>query len=179
MPTPEQTQWFLEQVRLEQSRLRAFVRSLGVRPEAVDDFAQDALVVAYEKIDAFDRSYSFGPWVCGIARRLVANALRKEQRHQRIISEHLTEFLVETPVEEWHPLFRTDEQDRIAALTTCMEELPSYSRQLLNMKYFENLSAGVIGSRTERSANDVRQMLLRIRRALMACMEGRLTPTLG
>src|SRR5436189_6226474 len=136
MPTHAQTQWFLEQVRLEQSRLRAFVRSLGVRPETVDDFAQDALIVAYEKIDAFDRSSSFGPWVCGIARRLVSNALRKEQRHQRIISDHLTEFLVATPLETWHPLFRTDEQDRMAALTACMEELPSYSRGLLNMKYF-------------------------------------------
>ena len=60
MPTASVTAWFLEQVRGEQSRLRASIRALGVRAEAVDDVAQDALVIALEKLDEFDRGGDFG-----------------------------------------------------------------------------------------------------------------------
>ena len=34
--------WFTDQVRREQARLRALIRALGVRAEAVDDLAQEA-----------------------------------------------------------------------------------------------------------------------------------------
>ena len=72
----------MEQVRREQSRLRAFVRALGVRAEAVDDIAQDALLIAYERLAVFRAEEDFGAWVRGIARRLVANWLRKENRRR-------------------------------------------------------------------------------------------------
>jgi DNA-directed RNA polymerase specialized sigma24 family protein len=39
--------WFIEQVRIEQAGLRAFVRSLGMRPDAADDVAQESFLVAY------------------------------------------------------------------------------------------------------------------------------------
>lgn len=168
---PRDPQWFLEQVRQEQSRLRAFVRSLGVRPEAVDDLAQDALVLAFEKLDDFDREEDFGAWVRGIARRLVANARRKESRRQQIISEHLAEFLGEAEVA--HPLAEAGDE-RLPALNECVEQLPERSRQVLHWRYFEEQSPGAIGSRLERSANDVRQMLFRLRRVLLECVERKL-----
>ena len=94
----------MEQVRREQSRLRAFVRSLGVRAEGVDDIAQDALVIAYERLDVFRDDEDFGAWVRGIARRLVANWLRKENRRRVILSEHMTELLADSDPQHLHPL---------------------------------------------------------------------------
>jgi hypothetical protein len=60
------TQWFMEQVGREQSRLRAFIGSLGIRAESVDDIAQDALLVDYELLAAFRRDEDFGAWVRGL-----------------------------------------------------------------------------------------------------------------
>ena len=171
------TEWFMEQVRLEQARLRAFIRSLGVRTEAVDDFAQDALLVAYEKISEFRSEEDFGAWVRGIARRLVANALRKERRRDQILSDHVTELLAATAQEDLHPIAATAREDRLSALRACLEKLPERGRQLLHLRYFEEASPGVIGGRLERSANDVRQQLFRLRRALLECVEGRLAPS--
>jgi len=170
-------EWFLQQVRREQARLRAFIRSLGVRAEAVDDLAQDALLVAHERLADFRRADDFGAWVRGIARRLVANALRKENRRQQILSDHLTELLAATAPENLHPLAETAQEDRLAALRTCLEKLPAHGQRLLHLRYFEEASPGLIASRMERSATDVRQQLFRFRRALLDCMERQLSPS--
>ncbi len=174
MSTGRDIDWFIEQVRREQSRLRAFVRVLGVRPEAVDDIAQDALLIAYERLDVFRGDEDFGAWVRGIARRLVANWLRKENRRRVILSEHVTELLAAAAPEQMHPLAETADGERLAALKSCLEQLPEPGQQLVHLRYFEELSPGVIASRYERSANDIRQQLFRLRRTLLKCMEFRL-----
>jgi RNA polymerase sigma-70 factor, ECF subfamily len=179
MNSPGDTQWFMEQVGREQSRLRAFIRSLGVRADAVDDLAQDAFLVAYERLDTFRREEDFGAWVRGVARRLVANALRKENRRRQILSDHLTELLLAAAPEALHPLAAAAEEDRLAALRGCLEHVPQSGRQLLEMRYSDEVSPGAIAGRLERSATDVRQQLFRLRRALLECIERRLAPPLG
>ncbi|MEO0447829.1 MAG: sigma factor, partial [Verrucomicrobiota bacterium] len=68
MLTPDQ---FVEEVKECQAALRAFVRSLGVDPMWVDDVAQEALVIAFERRDSFDETLSFRNWVWGIAKNCV------------------------------------------------------------------------------------------------------------
>ena len=51
--------WFMEQVENEQSGLKGFIRMLGVRPESVDDIAQEAFVIAYRKLTMFERGTNF------------------------------------------------------------------------------------------------------------------------
>ena len=132
-----------------------------------------------ERLDAFRREEDFGAWVRGIARRLVANALRKENRRRQILSDHVTELLLAATPEELHPLAETAEEDRLAALRSCLEKVPESGRRLLELRYFEEVSPGVIAGRLERSANDVRQQLFRLRRALLECIERRLAPPMA
>ena len=171
MRSAEDTAWFIEQVRQEHTRLRAFIRSLGVRSEAVDDVAQECFILALEKLDQFERGTDFGAWVRGMARRLVMNLLRKEQRRQLILSDAVTQFMAETADDA----FADDRLvEKVEALRTCMHQMPERSRDLVRMRYFEELSPGAIASRLERTANDVRQMLFRLRRMLMECVEKRM-----
>jgi RNA polymerase sigma-70 factor (ECF subfamily) len=170
--------WFITQVGLEQARLRAFIRSLGVRSEAVDDLAQEALIIAYEKLADFRVADDFGAWVRGIARRLVANALRKEGRRREILSDHVTALLVAAQPAELHPLAESATADRLGALRKCLEQLPDRERQLLQLRYFDELKPGTIAGYVERSAGDVRQQLFRLRRALLECIERRLAPAM-
>lgn len=179
MNTSREDEWFWIHVRQEQARLRAFVRALGVRTEAVDDFAQDALIVAFEKRHTFGEGgqSDFGAWVRGIARKLVANAVRKDIRRRQLLSAGVTDLLLLVHPEELHPLVREGDEERLDALADCVKALPDHSRELVTLRYFEELSPGDIGSRLERSANDVRQILFRIRRGLLSCVERRLSGT--
>jgi RNA polymerase sigma-70 factor (ECF subfamily) len=160
----------MDQVRREQAGLRAFVRMLGMRAEAVDDVAQEAFVIAYEKLHTFERGTNFGAWVRTIARFLVAKERRREDRRQRVLQE---------PVVEW--LFEADliadssgDEARASALRACLAELPERRRRLVQQRYFENVAPAVIASHEGRTANDVRQSLFRLRAALHACITRRL-----
>jgi RNA polymerase sigma-70 factor len=164
----------MEQVQREQARLRSSIRALGVRAEAVDDIAQEALVIALKKLDEFERGGDFGAWIRQIARRLVANERRKERRRNLILSDHVADILFDLPLGPAIPGDRLEREDELAALRACLAELPKHGRELLHHRYFEDLSPGAIAGRLGRSSNQVRQMLLRLRQSLRGCIGRRL-----
>jgi RNA polymerase sigma-70 factor (ECF subfamily) len=171
-PAPKDRAWFIAQVREHQARLRASIRALGVRVEAVDDLAQDALVLAWQKLGEFDGVH-FGSWVGEIARRLVANERRKEARRSRILSGEVTDLLLRLNPEPDAPLSRLERDEALTALRACLGELPPPGRELIRMRYFDQLTPGAIAGRLGRPSNYVRQSLLRLRRTLLECVEHR------
>ena len=162
-------EWFIEKVRQEQAGLRVFIRSLGMRTEAADDVAQEAFVVAFEKLQTFERGTNFGAWLRTIARFLVSKELRREDRRRRLLAEHVAEFLVEeeVPVAEGDPV-------KAQALKRCLAELPERGRRLVQQRYFDNISPAVMASQEGRTANEVRQALFRLRAVLHRCVTRRI-----
>ncbi len=168
---------FLDYVREHQAGLRAFVRSLGVDPMWVDDIAQEAFIVAYERIDEFERERDFGKWVRGIARNLVLNERRKSARRKRILSDNLTEILVSTTSVPEEAIEEGGDQTRarLVALRTCLEKVPEKSRELLRSRYEQDAKAPDIALRLGMSSAAVRKSLERIRINLKKCMEDQLS----
>jgi RNA polymerase sigma-70 factor (ECF subfamily) len=166
--------WFVEKVRESQSYLRASIRGLGVRAEAVDDIAQDVFVLAWQKRDEFDGSGDFSGWVIQIARRLVANERRKDNRRNRLLSGEVTDLLLREASEPSGPLDRLEHQEDLVTLRSCLAQLPSAGREMIRLRYFEHLSPGAIASHLGRPSNYVRQSLLRLRRVLSECLGRRL-----
>jgi len=173
-PQPPDRSWFITQVRLHQSHIRAAIRGLGVRAEAVDDMAQDAFVLAWEKLAEFGPGGDFGAWVIQIARRLVANERRKDARRSRLLAGDVTDLLLRLAPEPDAPAARAERDEEVAALRACLEQLPAHGREMIRLRYFEDLAPGAIAGRLGRPSDAVRQLLLRLRRALLECVEGRL-----
>ncbi len=167
---------FIDYVRENHAGLRGFVRSLGVASMWVDDLAQEALVIAYQRMDDFDETRDFGAWVRGIARNLVINERRKDARRKRIISDNLTEVLLaSSSMPENEPEEKGDRaQAKVAALRECLKRVPEKSRTLVQAKYEMELSAPDIATQLDMSAAAVRKSLERIRKALHKCMQVRL-----
>jgi RNA polymerase sigma-70 factor (ECF subfamily) len=175
--TPD-NDWFMQQVELEQSGLRGFIRMLGVRPESVDDIAQETFVVAYKKLTMFERGTNFGAWLRTIARNLVRNELRRQGR-RRVLANEVAEFLLSRADEKaTHPSAEVEQAEQrerqVAALRDCLRELPERSRRLVQQRYFEQLSLGVIAAYENTNANNVSQILFRLRAALFNCIQERL-----
>ena len=163
---------FAALVEEHQASLRAFVRTLGVDSDWVDDLAQDAFVVAYRELETFDEDRDFGKWLRGIARNLVRNELRKAGR-RRIMNEVLTRHLL---------LARETEPDlfdamQVSALRDCMEELPRKSRELVHSCYHEGWNAAQMAEKFQLKAATIRQTLLRVRRQLYQCILQRVKET--
>lgn len=172
MLTSEQ---FVDEVKECQAGLRAFIRTLGVDPMWVDDVAQEALVIAYERREQFNEALPFRNWVWGIARNCVMNDRRKAARRSRILHENVADILTATaglPGSELEMC--DDEQARVAALRDCLAEMPERSRSLLQRRYEDNQRAVDLAESFDMNAAAVRKSLERIRHALRKCMEAKL-----
>lgn len=167
---------FIDQVREHHAGLRGFVRSLGVDPLWVDDVAQEAFIVAYNRLDEFDRSRDFGAWLRGIARNLVINERRKDARRKRILSDNLTDVLLASSSVSDGETEEVGDYGlaRLNALRDCVRELPEKSLRMLKSRYEDELSAQDIAEAFAMNPPAVRKALERMRTALRECMETRI-----
>lgn len=169
---------FVDLVREHQSGLRAFIRSLGVDPMWVDDLAQEALVIAYERREDYDETLSFRNWVWGIAKHCVLNERRKLARRSRILHENVTDILLATAGDFAEPEGSSDEDRlRAAALKSCLEEMPERSRDLLRRRYELEMKSTDLAEEFNMNPPALRKALERIRNAIRDCMEERLSPS--
>jgi len=167
---------FTEQVREHHAGLRGFVRSLGVNPLWVDDVAQEAFIVAYNRLDEFDRERDFGAWLRGIARNLVINERRKDARRKRILSDNLTDILLSTSsvAEDDEGGVGDTGLAKLNALRECIRTLPEKSLQMLKSRYEDENSAQKIAEEIDMKPPAVRKALERVRTSLRNCMEERM-----
>ncbi len=169
---------FVDLVRENQSGLRAFIRSLGVDPMWVDDLAQEALVIAYERREDYDEALSFRNWVWGIAKHCVLNERRKLARRSRILHENVTDILLATAGDSAEPEGSSDEDRlRAAALKSCLEEMPERSRDLLRRRYELEMKSTDLAEEFNMNPPALRKALERIRNAIRDCMDERLSPS--
>lgn len=152
-------------------RLRAFIRSLGVDPDWVDDIAQEAFLIAYRDQDTFDETRDFGKWLRGIAANLVRNEIRKDARRRRILHTELSELLLQ----QYSTSQEKPEPVTLEAIRHCVDKLSPKSRDVVERRYREGESASDIAHVLALTADNVRQMLVRIRRQIKQCVELQLT----
>ena len=120
------------------------------------------------ELDSFDPERDIGKWLRGIARNLVRNELRKDQRRKRILHQRLSELLVRSQGDreatDW-------EQFRMSALRDCVEQLAPKSRQIVAGRYGDGWKAPELADHLGMTAAAVRQALMRIRKQLRQCIE--------
>jgi RNA polymerase sigma-70 factor (ECF subfamily) len=162
-------------VQEHQAGVRAFLRALGVEAAWVDDLAQETFLVAYRKLDDWDRGRDAGQWLRGIARHLAVNERRKAARRARLLAGGLGDLLLEHSERERE---RDPEPDAAAptaelleALHTCLQELPEAGRDLLRRRYADGERAESLAAQMETRADAMRQKLLRLRLLVKGCVE--------
>ncbi|MGY8766852.1 MAG: sigma-70 family RNA polymerase sigma factor [Pirellulales bacterium] len=162
---------FAQLVAEQHVQLRSFIRTLGVKPDWVDDLAQDTFLVAHRELGSFERERDFGKWLRGIARNLIRNEVRKDARRRRLLSENLTNILLNSDNEVEEPTLL--EESRMCALRDCVEQLPSKSRELVSGRYGDGWTASDMADQVGMTAAAIRQALVRVRRQLKQCIESR------
>lgn len=157
---------FTPLVAENQGWLRAYVRSLGIEAASVDDVAQDAFLVAYRRFAEYDPERPFAAWLKGIAKLIAANEHRRARSRGRLVEPSLAAVLA--VVDEEEP---EDEAGLERHLADCLQRLPEHSRELLRLRYQDELDATALGERLGRDGNAVRQALFRVRELVRRCVE--------
>ncbi|EMI55439.1 sigma-70 family RNA polymerase sigma factor [Rhodopirellula sallentina] len=154
----------------ENSRmLTVYLRGL-VRDEAtVDDLFQETLVVAWRRLDECDLDRPFGPWLRGIASRLVLAHYRKQKTAPVMLHEEVLQ-VVDRHFENINLLAGDTWDDKVAALRECIDGLPERQKSVIGGRYFDGLSAVEVAERLELSLEACKKRLQRGRAMLAHCL---------
>ena len=161
---------YREIVRLfEADVFRVIAPVLGSR-SAAEDVTQDVFIAAYRRLDSFDLSQPFRPWLLGIARNMVRNELRRRSRETARME--LYSYYLDAVESEDLP---SDSQEEVsAALAKCREQLAKVAAAAIRGRYDEGLDLEAVADRLHRSVTATRQLLYRTRITLRDCVEARL-----
>ncbi|MFG0331866.1 MAG: sigma-70 family RNA polymerase sigma factor [Maioricimonas sp. JB049] len=153
------------------------VRMLGSTHEA-SDVAQDAFVLAFQKLDTFRGDSAFYSWLFRIAHNAAASRRRK-RRVARTSVEAVREQTGQEPTDHRpsaDPSHALQSQERSELVRQALDELAEDHRAVLVMKEMENLRyeqiaelldcpVGTVRSRIHRARNELREKLNRALKA--------------
>ena len=161
-------------VRIHQTGLYRFARYLGADAESAEDMVQETFLAAYkqEALPPADASQC-GAWLRAILRNLFFSHLRREKRQAIFIN---TDALQQADA-HWRQEALAEDQDAtayVAALRQCLQQANGRERELLRLRYEQNLGLEEIGAKVGLAAEGVKTALRRLRAKLADCVRRRL-----
>ena len=163
MTNPPGTRTFDDILWQTQARVRAYIAGMGISPHDVDELAQETYLQLYRNMEKIPAEAPPELWVKGIAKNLCLNHLRKLAHKGRLHRHALAEILANTTTR----LERALSQDTLGGvLEDCLSKLPPERREMLDLKYAQELSSDSIAEQAKSTTEAVRVALHRIRAGL-------------
>ena len=146
-----------------------FARVGGNEP-AAQDLVQETLIEALRSAPTFRGESSLRTWTCAIARRRLARHYETERRHA--VAESGLALLGGAGGAAGAGTGERDEIERRDEIVRALGLLPPVHRQVLVMKYLDELPVAAIAEELGRSPVQIQSLLQRARDGLRRALEG-------
>lgn len=130
----------------EESPLLRYAYGMLARREIAEEIVQDAFLKLHKHWNDIETPRA---WLYRAVRNLCLNHLRKHQR------ESLSEESDNEPSPTQHPDEKLGRMEAVGTLRILIEELPPEDRDLIQLKYHDELSYGKIGDRLDLGTGNV------------------------
>lgn len=142
------------------------IKRTGNENEA-EDITIQAFSKAFDKIATFDESYSFQTWIITISKNIHIDMVRKEKNKipQTISNQDedsLNQILDESPSAEDQLII----EQNLAKLLKDIKKLKPHYQEIINLRYFQELSYQEISDELKEPMNNVKVKLLRAKKLL-------------
>jgi RNA polymerase sigma factor (sigma-70 family) len=121
---------------------------------------------AFDKIDTFNDDYKFKTWLITISKNIHIDILRKEKNSiSQVISKHdstVYQILDESPSPEDELIT----EQNLAKLLRDIKKLKPHYQEMINLRYFQELSYKEISKELNEPINNVKVKLLRAKKLL-------------
>ena len=149
-----------------QASLTAFLMASTPQFSDAEDLLQEVAAEVARRFDEYDQKRPFLPWALWVAKIKIADFYRlKERRPVKFVGES-----IDALSEACDRIQETLSEEKWA-LEKCLSNLTGRSRELLQLRYFDDLSPQEIGERLDMPAGNVRTALSRIRSSLTSCVK--------
>jgi RNA polymerase sigma-70 factor len=158
--------------------VRAFLLSSLRDAVAAEDVLQETFLVAWRILDRYDRKLPFGPWVRGIAAKLLLNHRRKLGRSRVHFCDDEVLGRIDGGFRAVQRLHGDTFDEKLDALRECLQHLSGPQRDSIRLHYEHGLHCKEIAARLGIGFEAVKKHLQRGRSALHRCLQ-RKVPTEG
>jgi len=156
---------FVRLLGQNQRRVFLYVLSLVPRYIEAEEIVQETNLVLWREFEQFQPGTNFAAWACRVAFNQVLAWRKRQQRDRLEFSPAVLEVVARETESAWDHL-----EDRAQALAGCIEKLPPHHRELLRLRYSDNLTIDTIATRLDRTLDAVYRALSRIRQTLHGCV---------
>lgn len=156
---------FVQLLTAEQLKLLHYIARLLGNPNEAQNILQETNLVLWRKSSDFCPGTNFSAWARNVAYWQVRAYVRDRQRDRHVFSEELMQQLAKREEdEEFEPEMRI-------ALRHCLSEVSPSNLDMLRQRYEGGLSIQDLALNVGKTPTSVKVGLLRMRRALMKCIE--------
>jgi len=166
VPDSNSHESFADLMADHQPRLAAYIRSLIGDEHSSKDVLQETNVTILKKAGDFRSGTNFTAWSFRIAYFEVLTWRRTRGREKLFFDSELVESLAlqaEVVAESY--------DERLAALSECIEKLPDRQREIIERRYLNSESVQRIAADIGFKANAASQLLFRARISLLNCIK--------
>jgi RNA polymerase sigma-70 factor (ECF subfamily) len=154
-----------------QPRLYGYILSLAGTPDAANDVLQDVNIVLWKQSSQFEPGSNFKAWSFRIAHFQYMAYRQKRLREKVLFSDDLIAKLA-TDAKEVDDSF----ERRAMLLERCLERMPARSREMIRLRYADELNVSQMAEKLQRKSNAIYQTLFRARRWLIDCVQKDASP---
>lgn len=143
--------------------------------EVAEDIVQETFLAALKSAKGFKGRSSAYTWLCSIAYHKVADHYRRQSRERkRMVSGIDVDTVddVENPGRQPQPDSLIESAETRQVVNEALSRLPWDYRQVLILKYVEEMSVQEISQVMDRSPKSIEGLLTRSRKALQTQLEG-------
>ena len=137
-----------------------------------EDITIQTFSKAFDKIDTFDQAYVFKTWLITISKNIHIDLVRKRKKSlldSRSTSEAVTTVLdVEPSMED-----KLIQEQNLADLLQDIKRLKPHYQEVINLRYFNELSYADIAKKLNEPMNNVKVKLLRAKKLLSEIIKER------
>lgn len=131
-----------------------------------EDIAIQTFSKAFDKIETFNDDYKFKTWLITISKNIHIDLLRKKKRSiSQIISNDdktIYQILDESP----SPEDKLITEQHLAKLLRDVKKLKPHYQEVINLRYFQELSYKEISAKLNEPINNIKVKLLRAKKLL-------------
>jgi RNA polymerase sigma-70 factor, ECF subfamily len=132
-----------------------------------EDITIRTFTKAFDKIASFDESYEFKTWLITISKNIHIDLLRKQKSRVIHQSQHEEESgLYELPDDAPTAEDKLIKEQNLASLLEDIKKLKPHYQQVINLRYFQELTYEEISNELHEPLNSIKVKLLRARKLL-------------
>ena len=158
---------FVALLTSQQAHIYSYILSLVPNFNEADDLLQETTKLMWEKFHNYQHGTNFRAWGKKIAYLVVLTHYRKKKKEKAFVfDERLIVDLTEQAEKN-----SDSSREYLAYLSNCVNKLEQKDRELLRLRYFENLAVGNISKHLNFSVQYIYRNISRIHELLLSCIQ--------